>query len=119
MEKTTLILIEDDKEFIKEFCDVFEGCKVSVVRYADQALEAAKDGVDIVLTKMKLPGVINGLAIPPAIRAVAPGVIILGMSCKPTSWLLSEALKAGFHDMLKRPKHAQELKEVIEGWMKK
>ena len=110
-----ILLVDDDKEFREEFCDLFQDYEIIEAPNGEEALRLLKkpNEIDLVILDEVMSG-LRGTQVLKAIKKIAPdlGIIILtGYSSKDVA---VEALKGRADDYIEKPINLSKTREIIE-----
>ncbi|MGE5175557.1 MAG: sigma-54-dependent transcriptional regulator [Hyphomicrobiales bacterium] len=101
------ILIADDEEGIREFvAEALEDEGHTTIRAADGQAAAARlsrESFDLVITDLKMPGAIDGMALLRKVRADQPEAEVVVLTAHGTVETAVEAMKLGAFDYLQKP----------------
>src|SRR5438270_9960283 len=115
-ETARILLIEDDPGIVMTLRRVLkeEGHEVMVETRGDAGLARAReDGVDVVVTDWKLPG-LNGLDLVRELHIAKPRLPIILMTAHGTFETAIQATKWGAYDYLLKPFEMLEFLELVE-----
>lgn len=112
------ILIVEDRESLRRMLQralTGEGYRVTAAADGEAAVEhLGRDGYDLVLTDLKLPGV-SGLEVLAASRAAQPDTPVVVLTGYGTVGTAVEAMKLGALDFLEKPVELEELFRLTAG----
>jgi DNA-binding NtrC family response regulator len=111
-----ILIVEDDASTGRSLHKVLrdEGYSVDVIARGDEGLEAAKTRpYDVVITDLKLPGLI-GLELIRLLHAEKPKLPIILMTAHGTTETAIEATKFGACEYLMKPFEADELLDLVD-----
>ena len=112
----TILLVDDNKEFIQNLADILELKRYSVLTATDgfQALDILKvSPVDLILMDIKMP-VMNGVETYKRIKKISPETPVIMLTAFAMEELIQESLKEGAFACLKKPLDFDELFSTIE-----
>src|SRR5262249_53618748 len=112
------ILVVDDERSLREFlsiCLTRSGHKVTAAEDAQVALRSlAAEAVDLVITDLKMPGAIDGLALLDEVKKRSPETQVVVMTAFASTETAIAALKRGAYDYLTKPFKVDEIQVVVE-----
>src|SRR4051812_27840483 len=111
-----ILLIEDDPGIVMTLRRLLteEGHQVVVEKRGDTGLALARrDGFDVVVTDMKLPG-LNGLELIRELHAASPRLPIILMTAHGTTETAIQATKSSAYDYILKPFEIPELIDLVE-----
>jgi nitrogen regulation protein NR(I) len=111
-----ILLIEDDSGIVVTLRRVLsdEGYAVEVETAGDTGLaRARKEGFDVIITDLKLPG-LNGLELIRKLHAAKPRLPILMITAHGTTETAIEATQSGAYDYLLKPFEIPELLQLLK-----
>jgi class 3 adenylate cyclase/FixJ family two-component response regulator len=110
------ILVVDDEERLRRLCAevlLGAGYQVRTAAGGDEALPLLKDGVDILLTDLDMPGSIGGVELMRRAKAIGPVDVVI-MTAFPDVNSTIEAIKGGAYDYLVKPFAAETLRIAVD-----
>ncbi len=113
-----ILLVEDELEFRRLFALLLEAEGLAVLQAADgreamQFLEETRDGIQLVVTDMNLPGP-DGTLIVSRAREIARGAKILAMSGYGGADMRRAAAEAGADEFLNKPFDPRRAVEIVK-----
>jgi two-component system response regulator PilR (NtrC family) len=112
------ILVVDDERSLREFLSIClsrAGHKVIAADAPAVALKSlAAHPVDLVITDLKMPGPMDGLALLDEVKKRTPEVQVVVMTAFATTETAIAALKRGAYDYLTKPVKVDEIQVVVE-----
>ncbi|MBI4509656.1 MAG: sigma-54-dependent Fis family transcriptional regulator [Deltaproteobacteria bacterium] len=113
------ILVIDDERSMREFlaiCLKRAGYRVTTAEEGEQALQVleAQGPFDLVITDLKMPGPLDGLAILDQVKARAPDTQVIVITAYATTETAISAMKRGAYDYLTKPFKVDEISVVVE-----
>jgi two-component system, NtrC family, response regulator PilR len=112
------ILVVDDERSLREFLSICLSRAGHKVMAADDPAVALKSlaahPVDLVITDLKMPGPMDGLALLDEIKKRTPEVQVVVMTAFATTETAIAALKRGAYDYLTKPFKIDEIQVVVE-----
>jgi two-component system, NtrC family, response regulator HydG len=115
----TILLTDDNREFIQNLSDILElkGYRVLSASDGFEALEIVKiSPVDLIILDIKMP-VMNGVETFKRIKQISPGTPVIMLTAFALEELIKESLKEGAFACLKKPLNFEELFTTIENAM--
>ena len=115
-EKSTILVVDDNKEFCQNVSDILEQKGYEVVSAYDgfKALELVKqNGFVLVLMDIKMP-VMGGVETFKKIKEVAPDTPVIMVTAYAVEDLIREALREGAFGSLKKPLDFDQLFKLVE-----
>jgi class 3 adenylate cyclase/FixJ family two-component response regulator len=109
------ILVVDDEIHIRELCQRLlrgEGYEVETAADGVEALERLRDGWDIILTDITMPGGVDGLRVVREARALGEADVIV-MTAYPEINIVIAALREGAYDFLIKPYNSETLFRAV------
>jgi two-component system response regulator PilR (NtrC family) len=117
------VLVVDDERSMREFlaiCLRREGHQVSVAESGERALEQlAVSPADVVVTDLKMPGEVDGLALLEGIRQRGLDTEVIVVTAFATPETAIAAMKQGAYDYLTKPFKVDEINAVIDRALEK
>lgn len=111
------ILIVDDEDYVRDSLSLVLSRRGYLVRSAGRAEEAMKpdilDGVDAVITDLKMPGV-GGLELLRRIKAKKSDLPVIVLTAYGSVPSAVECMKAGAYEFMQKPADMEELLRVLE-----
>ena len=117
------ILVVDDEQSLREFLSIClkrAGHEVAVAKSGSEALEkVAQEAFDIVVTDLRMPGEIDGIALLTQLRsgsakfAASPPPEVILVTAYATKETALAAMKLGAYDYLTKPFQVDEINAVI------
>jgi two-component system response regulator PilR (NtrC family) len=112
------VLIVDDERSLREFLSIClqrSGHRVMAAEGAEVALRTlAAEAVDLVITDLKMPGPIDGLALLDEVKKRSPETQVVVMTAFASTETAIAALKRGAYDYLTKPFKVDEIQVVVE-----
>lgn len=109
------ILVVDDEPSIQDLCRrllVAEGHQVETLPTGAQALPRLKEGWDLVLTDVTMPGGVDGIQVVKETRAAGDADVIV-MTAYPEINVVINALREGAYDFLIKPYNRETLLRTV------
>ncbi len=115
MRQNKILLVDDDREFRKEFKDSFEEYEVIEAASGEEALEVLNkpNEIDLVMLDVRMPG-ICGVEILNRIKETAPDLGIIILTAHSSEDVAIKALKGHADDYIEKPFDVEEVRGVIE-----
>jgi DNA-binding NtrC family response regulator len=114
--KEKKILLIDDDEWIRDSLSIFfknEGCCLQALETAEEALKLLKkQSYEIIITDYRLPGM-DGLEFFKKIQKSHPHVVKILVTAYGSKDVLSEAMKIGIQDIIKKPFTTSSIEESL------
>jgi two-component system response regulator AtoC len=110
------VLVADDDAAVRGAVErllLALGCEVVLAADGKQALLALHDGLDLVLTDLRMPGA-DGWAVLKAAREKAPRTPVIMLTAHGSIADCVTALRAGAQNFLSKPFHEAELRPLVE-----
>ncbi len=117
----SVIVVDDDEGMLGMLERAFRGAR-SFASYAssDAFLASARlDACDLVLTDIKMPGALDGIALTRRIRSLSPQCDVVVMTGEGTLDNALAAMKAGAYDFLMKPFSADYLESTVDRCVQK
>lgn len=115
-EKSTILVVDDNKEFCQNVTDIMELKGYEVVSAYDgfRALELVKrNGFALVLMDIKMP-VMSGVETFKKVKEIAPDTPVIMVTAYAVEDLIREALREGAFGSLKKPLDFDQLFKLVE-----
>jgi len=117
MDRKGRILVVDDEELVRWSLEQAlspDGHKVKSVGSGEEALEEFKrDGYDLVILDIKLPG-IDGIEVLKQMQKINPASLVIMITAHGGVANAVEAMKCGAHDYLQKPFEIEEVKVTVQ-----
>ena len=109
-----VMIVDDEAQVRFTLVEVLgeAGHEVLAVESGEEALRAAEDELDAVITDLSLPG-LDGLGVLAALRARDPGLPVLLLTARGSERIAVQAMKAGAYDYLVKPFDIDELAHAV------
>jgi two-component system response regulator YesN len=110
-----ILLVDDDAEFRREFCDAFSEYGVIQASGGEEALRILKkpNEIDIAVLDVMMPG-LKGTEVLSIIKQDNPGLPVVILTGRSTKEIAVEALKGRADDYLEKPVDVEETGEIIK-----
>jgi len=111
----TLLVVDDDRSILHMIDRSFKDSQITVAAAAnvEDALDRARQGVDLVLLDIMLPDV-SGLEAARKFQALDPQLPVVFITGRTSSDTAIEAMKLGAYDYLLKPLDLVNLREVVQ-----
>jgi len=116
MSDTTVLLVDDEPDFVQVLSHRLESRDLSVetATSGEEALEKAREHVfDAIVLDMAMPG-LSGVETLKALREINPDLQVIVLTGRATLAQAVEAMKAGALDLMEKPAEMDELVTLIE-----
>jgi len=114
----SILLIEDDpwsRDSLSMFFQVV-GCRIRSAANATEAIAALSgDRFDLILCEVQLPDM-NGLTLLKRYGYLQAGAAIFLVTSHPDQELVEEAVRSGFHEVIRKPLTVDTLEEALKRW---
>ena len=110
------ILVVDDEDAIRNLFKEFleeRGHEVTTANCAEEALEKIKEGQEIILLDINMPGM-SGLDVLQRIKEIAPSTEVIMITALAFNYVGLECWKLGAFEFLAKPIDLKHLEEVID-----
>ncbi len=118
MTESVHILVVDDEVSLREFLEIFleeQGYMVSTASNPREALTRLEaGGVDVVMSDLKMPGPMDGIALLEQVKQKYGDVEVIMMTAFSTAETAIRAMKLGAHDYLIKPFKVEEVAVILE-----
>ena len=121
LEKSTILIIDDDDSMLDSCSQVFlkEGYQVATAEDGEMGLVKFKDNhPDLVLVDLKMPGK-DGIAVLGELRTIDPECVAIVITGYGTIRSAVEAMKHGAYDFLPKPFTPDELRLIVRRGLEK
>ncbi len=111
------ILVIDDERSLREFLTIClgrAGHKVTAAEDPAAGLKKLGPGVDLVITDLRMPGPMDGLAVLDEVKRRSPETQVLVMTAYASTDTAISAMKRGAYDYLIKPFKVDEILVVVE-----
>ena len=110
-----ILLVDDDVEFRREFCDSFSDYGVIQASCGEEALRILKkpNEIDIAVVDVMMPGM-KGTELLSIVKQDNPGLPVIILTGQPTKEIAVDALKGKADDYLEKPVDIEETGEIIK-----
>jgi two-component system nitrogen regulation response regulator GlnG len=110
-----LVLIDDDRSVLFLVTKAFQDTPITVqaTTSVEEGLELVKQGPDVVLLDLVLPGT-SGLDVAKKIQAIDAKLPVIFVTARGTSETAIEAMKLGAYDYVLKPLDLRRLRELVE-----
>ncbi len=116
MSDTSVLLVDDEPDFVQVLSHRLEGRDLSVetATSGEQALEKAREHVfDAIVLDMAMPG-LSGVETLTALKEINPDLQVIVLTGRATLAQAVEAMKAGALDLMEKPAEMDELVTLID-----
>lgn len=120
MEKTRLLIVDDNVDFAQNLADVLElkGYEISACYEGHRAIEMVKNTkFDLILMDISMPGM-DGVETYKRIKEISSGTVTIMMTAYAVEDLVEEALASGAYDVFYKPLDISRLLITIEESLK-
>lgn len=122
--RTRVIVIEDNEDLAKLFCDLLEvmGCSTQAAFNARTALEYIRSDLpDLVFCDLRLPGEKNGFDVARELRAdpVSAHIPLIAVTGFDDPVEHQRAMQAGFEQVFDKPVKFSQIQGVLNGYLKR
>ena len=123
MADTGRVLVVDDEASLREFLEIFLEQQGHTVQTASSAADALRmlgiGDFDVVISDLKMPGGMDGIALLEAVKQKWPDIEMVMMTAFSTAETALRAMKLGAYDYLIKPFKVDEVALIVEKCLEK